>query len=82
MLDVTICIGSSCHLRGSRDVVQIFQRLVANHHLEDRVNLKGSFCMGECTGSVCVKIGEKTFKVTPSEVEALFEKEVLGVLKE
>ena len=57
-VEITICIGSSCHLHGSRDVIQVLEKLVTAHGLTDKVELKGSFCMGECTkGGVCVQIG-------------------------
>ena len=53
-MEVTICIGSSCHLKGSRDIISILQRLIALNRLEDQVELKGSFCMGECMNNgVC-----------------------------
>ena len=55
-MEVVVCIGSSCHLRGSRDIVQIFERLISLHSLDGQVELKGSFCMGECTGGVCVSV--------------------------
>ena len=45
---VTICIGSSCHLKGSRDVIQELEKLINEHGLKDKVELNGSFCMGEC----------------------------------
>ena len=44
----TICIGSSCHLKGSRQIVEELQYLVKEHHLEDKVELGGTFCMGNC----------------------------------
>ena len=75
-----MCIGSSCHLKGARDVVQILERLIKMHSLGDRINLKGSFCMGECTGGVCVSVDGKHFSVTPSETEAFFQHEIVGRL--
>ena len=48
MLFVQICVGSSCHLKGSADIVELFERYVADYHLEDEVVLSGSFCMGKC----------------------------------
>lgn len=80
-MEITICIGSSCHLKGSQDVIRILERLVSYHHLENKVTLKGSFCMGECTSDgVCVDVDGKRFKLFPSEVEAFFNREVLGKL--
>ncbi len=82
-MDITICIGSSCHLKGSQDVIRILERLVSYHHLENKVTLKGSFCMGECTsGGVCVELDGKRFKLTSAETEAFFTNEVLKRLEE
>lgn len=79
-MDVIICIGSSCHLRGSRDVIQMMEKLVNSHHVQEQVELQGSFCMGECTNGVCVSVDGEKFHLTPDKVEAFFEKEILGRL--
>ena len=47
-MKITICIGSSCHLKGSRQVVEQLQYLVAQHNLNEQVELSGTFCMGKC----------------------------------
>ena len=80
-MEVTICIGSSCHLRGSRDVIQILEKLVANHKLQDQVELKGSFCTGQCTNGVCVKIDEEVYHITPADTEELFQTKILEALR-
>lgn len=80
-MDITICIGSSCHLKGSHDIVKILERLVALNHLQDDITLKGSFCMGECTSNgVCVSIEGERYKVTPLETEQFFNEIVLKKL--
>ena len=48
MITVTVCVGSSCHLKGARDVIERFQTLLAEHGLKDKVELKGAFCMERC----------------------------------
>ncbi len=48
MITVTVCVGSSCHLKGARDVIERFSKLLAEHDLTDKVELKGSFCMERC----------------------------------
>jgi NADH:ubiquinone oxidoreductase subunit E len=48
MVTVTVCVGSSCHLKGARNVIERFSELVTNHGLADSVLLKGSFCMERC----------------------------------
>ena len=47
-MKVIICIGSSCHLKGSRQIVERLQALVQEKGLEDKVELGGTFCMGDC----------------------------------
>lgn len=80
-MNITICIGSSCHLKGSREIVQKLETLVAENHLEGQVELNGSFCMGECVKGVCTKIDGELFSLKPEDTEAFFEKEVRGRLK-
>lgn len=48
MLVVQICVGSSCHIKGSADIVELLQKAVEEYHLEDDVTLTGSFCIGRC----------------------------------
>lgn len=76
-MTITICIGSSCHLKGSRIIIQKLGELIAAHQLDDKIELNGSFCMGECANGVCVKINEELFGVSPDSVESFFETEVL-----
>ena len=76
MLKITICIGSSCHIKGSRSVVEQLQYLIAENNLGDKVDLGGTFCMGKCQQGVCVTIGEEFFSVTPETVTDFFENEV------
>ena len=80
-MEVTVCIGSSCHLRGSKDVVQILEKLIANYRMQEQVELKGSFCMGQCTSGVCVKINGQVYHVTPADTEVFFQTNILGALQ-
>ena len=48
MLFVQVCVGSSCHLKGSADIVELFEKAVKDHNIEDEVVLSGSFCIGKC----------------------------------
>ena len=75
-MKVTVCIGSSCHLKGSREVVEGLQRLVAENNLDGKVELGGAFCMGNCQNGVSVKIGDEIFSVSPETVETFFEENI------
>lgn len=77
---ITICIGSSCHLKGAREVVEGIQQQVAERKLEDRISLTGAFCMGNCVRGVSVKIDEEMFSVKPDTVQTFFENEVMSRL--
>ena len=81
MTDIIICIGSSCHLRGSRDIVTILEKLVASNALKDKLNLRGSFCMGECQNGVCVQFQGKKYALTPSTTEKFFQETVLPAVR-
>jgi len=78
MLSVVICVGSSCHVRGSDAVAATFERLIAERGLSDQVELVGAFCMDACSMGVSVRVGEKVYRgVTPEDAETFFDREVL-----
>ncbi|MDD6915924.1 MAG: (2Fe-2S) ferredoxin domain-containing protein [Eubacteriales bacterium] len=77
-MKVTVCIGSSCHIKGSRQVVEELQRLIAANNLGDKVELSGTFCMGRCQEGVCVTVDDEFFSVSPDNVDEFFEKNVLA----
>ena len=78
MLKITVCIGSSCHIKGSRQVVEQLQYLISENNLGDKVELGGTFCMGKCQQGVCVTVNDSFHSVTPESVEEFFAKEVLA----
>lgn len=75
-MKITVCIGSSCHVRGSRQIVERLQNLIADNNLGDTVELGGTFCMGKCQKDVSVSIDDTYFSVTPDTVDDFFEKNV------
>ena len=79
-MKITICIGSSCHLKGSRQVVEELRRLIEQNGLKDKVELGGVFCMGKCQQGVCVKVDGEFYSVTPDTVQSFFVDFVLAKL--
>ena len=77
-MKVTVCIGSSCHIKGSRQVVEELQYLIAQNGLKDKVELSGTFCMGKCQEGVCVTVDNAFFSVTPETVKDFFATEVIA----
>ena len=47
-MTIQVCVGSSCHLKGSPEIVELLQNAVTEHHLENEITLVGSFCIGKC----------------------------------
>ena len=75
MKTINICIGSACHLKGSYTVIEKFKNKIAEHKLEQQVELKAAFCMGECTKAVSVKFGNQgVVAVSPENAEEMFDK--------
>lgn len=77
---VTICIGSACHLKGSREIIQQMQELVNQYGVSDKVDLNGSFCSGNCVNGVCVTVDGTLHSLKPEDTKEFFEKEILGRL--
>ena len=71
-MKVTVCIGSSCHIKGSRQVVEQLQYLINENNLGDKVDLGRTFCMGNCQKGVCVTVDGEFYSVTPDTAEEFF----------
>ena len=80
-MKVTVCIGSSCHIKGSRQVVEQLQYLIAKNNLKEHVELGGTFCMGKCQQGVCVTVDDAFFSLTPETTDEFFKKEILAKVK-
>ena len=76
-MKITVCIGSSCHIKGSRQVVETINRMINENGLSDKVELGGTVCLGRCGQHVSVSIDEEFFSVNPEKVEEFFKSEIL-----
>lgn len=81
---VQICVGSSCHLKGSEKLVELFQKAIAENKLDDEVTLAGSFCTGKCNRvGVTVTVDDDVFTgVTPENFSGFFNDKVLNKINE
>ncbi len=88
MIFVSICIGSSCHLKGSEKLVELFQAKIKEEGLEDEVVLSGSFCLGKCNRvGVTVSVGDGVNEeiipgITPEGFHLFWTETILPKLKE
>lgn len=82
MITVTVCVGSSCHIKGAREMINRFNDFLTKEGFEDKVELKGSFCMERCGEGINWMIGDEVLS-SPSAAEGaeMFRKKLLGALK-
>lgn len=78
IMKVVVCIGSSCHIKGSRQVVEKLQSLIAENGLGDKVDLGGTFCLGNCQAGVSVMVDDVIHSVTPDTAGEFFAKEIMS----
>lgn len=78
MMELNVCIGSSCHIKGSYNVVQTLQQLIEEQRLHDKINIRATFCMKQCQNDgVGVIIGDKHYNLKSSDVKKFFRETVL-----
>ncbi len=81
---IQICVGSSCHLKGSADIVELLTKAVEEHHLESEITLAGSFCIGKCNRvGVTVQVDDDIHVgITKENFKEFFAENVLKKLSE
>ena len=78
MVKIKVCIGSSCHIKGARQVVEELQYLINENNVKDVGELGGTFCMGRCQDGVCVTVNDEFFSLSPETVDEFFNAQVLS----
>ncbi len=79
MVSISICVGSSCHLKGAYKVCDIFKNLIDKYGLAAEIDLNGCFCQGKCTEGVVIRINEDVITgVSPDKVFDIFSQYLLG----
>lgn len=82
-MNIQICVGSSCHIKGSPEIVALLQESIATHQLEDKVTLSGSFCTGHCNRiGVTIQINETVHTgITLENFKEFFKDNILSVIE-
>ena len=83
MIFVQVCVGSSCHLKRSQDIVELFEKAVKDHNIEDEVVLSGSFCIGKCNRvGVTVQVDDEIHVgITRENFKEFFTENILKVIE-
>ena len=80
---IQICVGSSCHLKGSAAIIELMQKAVEENGIADEVTLTGSFCMGVCNRiGVTVSVDDEVHTgITVENFREFFNDKILKKLK-
>lgn len=58
-LQVSVCVGTSCYLKGSQKLLQKIMNYIREKDLESMVDVRATFCFEKCDNGPNVKIGDK-----------------------
>lgn len=83
MMIIQVCVGSSCHLKGSQDIAELFQKSIEDYHLQDEITLTGSFCTGKCNRvGVTVQVDDDIYTgITRENFKEFFNENVLSKIE-
>ena len=73
MVTITVCVGSACHLKGSYKVIEGLQKLIEENKVENKVEIKGAFCIGRCMEGVSTTVnGEEFLSLNENNIDSFF----------
>ncbi len=80
-MTIKVCVGSSCHLKGSYAVIEELKKVIAEYGLEKEINLQASFCLGRCAKGVSAKVDDEFLEnLNGDNVREVFVNEILPKL--
>lgn len=82
MTIVSVCVGSSCHLKGSYNIINLLKEAVEKNQLDEKVEVKAAFCLGKCQNGVSMKVDDEIVTgVNTENFSEIFEKYILSKVK-
>ncbi len=82
MTTVSVCVGSSCHLKGSYNIINLLKEAVEKNQLDEKVEVKAAFCLGKCQNGVSMKVDDEIVTgVNTENFSEIFEKYILSKVK-
>lgn len=61
MLKISLCMGSSCYARGNREVLDILEEYIEEKGLQNRVELMGAHCLGNCAQGPVIHMADQVY---------------------
>ena len=82
-MNIQICVGSSCHIKGSPEIVELLTKAVEENNLQNEVTLAGSFCIGVCNRTgVTVQVDDEIHTgINRDNFKEFFNDKILSVIK-
>lgn len=81
MVELSVCIGSSCHLKGSYNIIMVFQQMIEENALHKKIDLKATFCLRQCSNSgVAVTVNGEKHNVVPEDARKFFMESILPLV--
>lgn len=81
-MNIYVCVGSSCHLKGSYEIINLMKEGILKNSLNDKVNLSAAFCLGKCTDGVSIKIDDEIIcGINMENFTEIFNKYVLNKIE-
>ena len=78
-----LCMGSACHQMGVYEVLPRLQYLLREHGVEEHIELKGAFCLEDCSAGIVMKLGDVVFAyINNRNVDAKFIEEILPAIQQ
>lgn len=79
MVFVQICVGSSCHIKGAPEIVELIKKHIEDNGLEEEIVLSGSFCMGKCNRvGVTVTVNDDVYPgITKETFQSFWDEKIM-----
>ena len=78
-MKIAVCVGSSCHIKGSYQIIELMKNALAEHGLRDKVELRAAFCLGKCANGVSIQVDDEVIcGVCPENFEDIFHDYVMN----
>ena len=79
---IQVCVGSSCHIKGSHEIVELLQKNIEENCLQEKITLSGSFCIGKCNRfGVTIQVDDEIYPgISPVNFKEFFQEKILDVL--
>jgi NADH:ubiquinone oxidoreductase subunit E len=77
-LQVKVCVGSSCHIRGGTKTLRALEALIDNAHMTGQIELRADLCLDNCLNAPNVVVDGEIFGgITPERVQDFFTEQIL-----